>query len=351
MSIKVRAVELIPYNGLYSLRRKVMFKKKVIEKSVGRITRLFVPVSIIFGLVVCGWSVSAGDHKHEGHGDAGKKPAVEHPMKNPKMYSTVKLCSNCGMMINMWARTRHSCKHAEGDFTSCSIRCVADREKNSGKPATDVQVALYMHPNKMISADRAAYVIGSRAKGTMTMRSKIAFESKEIAEQFSGTYGGTVTDYAGALKAAAMELPKSAVMIDKKRKRTGKIKEVTADTECVVCNMKVAKYLEHDCQILRKDNSSVHFCSSQCLIKYNADPGRYVKKPLPSKMTWAKVYPNRGYESAIGLYYVVGSKIMGPMGREAIPFRSKKAAEALVAKQGGKIVRFNELTPQMVANQ
>ena len=309
------------------------------------------PILVSVGLAVCAAGVSAEGDLHKGHGDSGKKPAVEHPMKTPKMFSKVKHCSNCDMMINMWARTRHSCKHAEGDFTSCSIRCVADKEKNSGKPATDVQVALYMNPDKMIPADKAAYVIGSSAKGTMTMRSKIAFESKEKAEQFAAAHGGAVTDYAGALKAAAVELPKSAVMIDKKRKRTGKIKEVTADTECVVCNMKVAKYPQHDCQILRKDNSSIHFCSTQCLINYNADPGQYVKKPVASKMTWTKIYPNGGYESAIGLYYVVGSKLLGPMGREAIPFRSKKAAETLVSKQGGKIVRFNELTPQMVANQ
>ncbi len=323
------------------------------EKNIGRTTRLLaissIFVIVILALCAVGVFAQADAHKHQAA--KGKTAAVEHPMKNPKMYSKVKLCSNCGMMINMWARTRHVCKHPEGDFTSCSIRCVADIEKNSGQPATDVQVALYMHPEKLIPADKAAYVLGSSAKGTMTMRSKIAFESKEKAEQFAATHGGEVTDYAGALKAAAMELPKSAPMIDKKRKRTGKIKSVTGDTRCVVCNMKVAEYPAHDCQILRKDNSSIHFCSTQCLINYNADPAQYVKQPIPSKMTWAKVYPNGGYESAIGLYYVVGSKLHGPMGREAIPFRSKIAAEDLVSKQGGKIVRYNELAPQMVANQ
>lgn len=329
-----------------------MFGSHMIKRSGDRITKLFVLVFTLvsFGLFFCTTTVSAEGHMHKGQGDSGKKPVVEHPMKKPKMYSKVKLCNNCGMMINMWARTRHSFKHAEGDFTSCSIRCLADKEKNSGKAVTDVQVALYMDPDKMIPVDKAAYVIGSGAKGTMTMRSKIAFENKEKAEQFAATHGGAVTDYAGALKAAAMELPKSAMMIDKKRKKTGKIKEATADTECVVCNMKVAKYPQHDCQILRRDNSSVHFCSTQCLVNYNANPGQYVKKAIPSKMTWAKVYPNGGYESAIGLYYVVGSKVHGPMGKEAIPFRLKKAAEELVSKQGGKIVSFHELAPPMVAN-
>ena len=347
------------------------------KKNVGTTTRLFAVMSIFMAVILAGCAGGMSAHKdmHKDHGhdhshghdykhDAScEKPCktpcktpckgatIEHPIKNPKMYSEVKQCSNCGMMINMWARTRHSCKHPEGDFTSCSIRCVADKEKNSGQPATDVQVALYMNPDKMVPAEDAAYVLGSKAKGTMTMHSKIAFESREKAEQFAATHGGTVTDYAGALKAAAMELPKSAPMIDKKRKKTGKIKVPTADTECVVCNMKVAKYPKHDCQILLDDKSSVHFCATQCLINYSADPGQYVKNPKAAKMTWVKDFPTSEYESAIGLYYVVGSNLMGSMGREAIPFRSKKAAEELVAKQGGKIVRFNELTPQMVVNQ
>jgi len=28
-------------------------------------------------------------------------PDIEHPMQNPKEYSKVKKCPNCGMMINM----------------------------------------------------------------------------------------------------------------------------------------------------------------------------------------------------------------------------------------------------------
>lgn len=325
----------------------------MVEKNIGQTIGLFAVMGLLISVFLagCAGGVPAQGDTPEDHGASDKPSAVEHPIKSPKMYSKVKFCGNCGMMINMWARTRHSFRHAEGDFTFCSIRCVADKEKNSGHPATDVHVALYLHPDKVIPAAKAAYVIGSSAKGTMTMHSKIAFESKENAEQFAATYGGTVTDYAGALKAAAKELPKSAVMIDQKRKRTGKIKTVTEEARCVVCNMKVANYPDHDCQILQADNSSIHFCSTQCLINYFADPGQYVKPPKAPKMTWVKVFPTGDYESAIGLYYVVGSKLFGPMGREAIPFRSKQAAEALVSEEGGKLVPFSELTPQMVSNQ
>jgi copper chaperone NosL len=198
-----------------------------------------------------------------------------------------------------------------------------------------------------------------------TLRSKVVFEKNAagairlfammsilVSVAMTGCTAGVSAqgdahkDHGVSDKAPAVEHPiKTPKMCSKK------IKAVTADTVCVVCNMKVAKYPEHDGQILLADNSSIHFCSTQCLINYLADPGQYVDKPAASKMTWVKVFPSGDYESAIGLYYVVGSELFGPMGREAIPFRSKKAAEDLVSEEGGKIVRFDELTPQMVANQ
>ncbi len=330
-----------------------MSRNALLEKKVSGKTKMsaLALILMLLSLVLSVVTISAKGHDMEGQKKMNKKsPAVEHPIKKPKMYSKVKHCDNCGMMVNMWARTRHAFKHPEGDLTTCSIRCLADKQANSGKAATDVQVALYMEPEKMIPATDATYVIDSGAKGTMTMHSKIAFSRKKEAEKFRAKFGGTVIDYEGALKAATVELPKSTVMIDKNRKRTGKIKPVKHDAQCVVCKMSVAKQLRHDSQILQKDNTSLHFCSTQCLINYKANPGQYVKKPGMSKMIWAKVYPGHDYESAVGLYFVVGSRVFGPMGKEAIAFREKKAAEELVAKEGGNIVSYKELVPSMVTN-
>jgi len=80
-----------------------------------------------------------------------KGPGIEHPIKDPKMYSETMRCPNCGMMINTWARTRHSFHHPEGDFTTCSIRCLADKVVSSGADAENVQVAVYIDPDKMIT--------------------------------------------------------------------------------------------------------------------------------------------------------------------------------------------------------
>ena len=277
-----------------------------------------------------------------------KGPEIDHPIKNPKMYSQTKLCPNCGMMINMWARTRHSFHHPEGDLTTCSIHCLADKTVSSGAEADNVNVALYMDPDNMTPAEQASYVIGSAAPGTMTMKSKIAFADRASAEQFAASYGGQVVNFQEALAEAKMELPESRMMIDKKRKGTGKIKEPTENDACTVCGMPPANHLSHNCQIWAMDGSTIHFCSTQCMINFNADQSQYVTEPIKTKMAWVKLFSDGMYESAVGAYYVVGSQVNGPMGKEAIPFKLKKNAEEFVKTNGGKIVNYSQLTPELI---
>jgi copper chaperone NosL len=277
-----------------------------------------------------------------------KVPDIEHPIKNPKMYSESLMCPNCGMMINMWARTRHSFHHPEGDFTTCSIHCLADKIVSSGADADNIHVALYIDPDKMIPVDKATYVIGSTAPGTMTMKSKIAFADKTSAEEFVSNYGGQAVDFQAALAEAKMELPESRMMIDKKRKETGKIKEPTEKDVCTVCGMHPASYPKHNSQILTMDGNTLHFCSTQCMINFNADPSKYVQEPTKTKMAWVTLFSDGMYESALGAYYVVGSQLNGPMGKEAFPFKLKKDADEFVKANGGKIISFQQLTPQLI---
>ncbi len=292
--------------------------------------------------------LSAAENGKMAMKDSVKAPAIEHPMMKPKMYSKEMRCPNCGMMINMWARTRHSFKHPEGDFTTCSIRCMADKAASSGAGPTDVHVAVYLDPDKMVSVEKAFYVVGSSAAGTMTMKSKIAFADKMAAEKFASSYGGQVVDFEGAYSAATMELPKSRMLIDQKRKKTGKIKEPTEEDACVVCGMYPARYPKHNCQIWTADGATLHFCSTQCMVNFNAQPGKYMKEPVKTKMAWVTLFSDGMYESTLGPYYVVGSKVDGPMGKEALPFKVKKNAEEFVDINGGEIVSFPQLTPDII---
>ncbi len=330
---------------------KKIRKKGSVQKRLLSIIAVcsFLPFMLVAGALAVGSGDKTGnDQGHMAMHGEQKGPSVEHPMMKPKMYSTSKRCPNCGMMINMWARTRHSFKILGDDFTTCSIRCMADKAKNADSKATGGQVALYLDPDTMVPVENAFYVIGSAAKGTMTMNSKIAFADKQAAEKFAAGHGGKVADFNGAFSTATMELSKSRMMIDKKRKATGKIKEPTDKDTCTVCAMYPAKYPQHNAQIWTKGGKTLHFCSTQCFVSFNADPKKYVGKPVKTKMAWVTLFPGGMYESAYGPYYVVGSKVHGPMGMEALPFRTKKGAEEFVAANGGKIVNFSQLTPELV---
>ena len=55
--------------------------------------------------------------------------------------------------------------------------------------------------------------------------------------------------------------------------------------------------------------------------------------------------PVNGYEA----FYVLGSDVYGPMGRELIPFAKEEAAKEFLKDHKGKsIVKFKEVTPALI---
>ncbi|MEA3467406.1 MAG: nitrous oxide reductase accessory protein NosL [Thermodesulfobacteriota bacterium] len=83
------------------------------------------------------------------------------------------------------------------------------------------------------------------------------------------------------------------------------------------------------------------FCSNQCLVQFMADQKPYVEKPAEIKSISVTRYPDGDYEYAMGLYYLVGSNILGHMGKETLPYRIKSAAEATAQEQGARSLSEN----------
>lgn len=131
---------------------------------------------------------------------------IDHPLKGGHTYSEKARCDNCGMDLNKWARTRHEFTTQKGKFHTCSIHCVAVLEKKLNDPPGQVRAAEYLKPERMLDAEKAVYVIGSTAPGTMTRKSKIAFHDRKEAEQFAARYGGTAGNFAEALAEARREI-------------------------------------------------------------------------------------------------------------------------------------------------
>lgn len=255
----------------------------------------------------------------------------------------MKLCSNCGMMLKKWAHTNHKFINSEGDFRTCSIHCLADINKKSGEEPQKVLVADYLQPNKMFPVEKAVYVIGSSAPGTMTMVSKLAFRSQGEAKKFAAEKGGKIAAFPDAFAAARQELPKSKVNIEKKRIKMGKIVVPTAQDRCAVCNMKPERYPRNSAQLITPEKKRFHFCSTKCLFSFLDTPQEYGAGTIKVAAVWVHDYASGRYIYGSNGYYVVGTKVLGPMGPEAIPFDLKAQARAFARENGGTVLRFNEV--------
>ena len=285
-----------------------------------------------------------------GNGISTQGGRIEHPLKKGLVGVPAEPCPNCGMMVNLYARTRHSFTLDSEKYITCSIHCLADMITKSGHQATDINTALYLDPIKMIPAEDALYVIGSDAPGTMTAHSKIGFADPKKAKTFVDRHGGRIADLPHALALAVAELDGSYGTIEKKRKKNGLIVEPGPKDRCRVCNMYPARFPKFHSQLRTAEGEVIHFCSSQCLVNFIADQSAYTTRPVTVRAIWVTLYPGGGWEYAGELYYLTGSTIMGPMGPEALPYRRRTKAEALAKSKGGRVYPWNELSPQRILN-
>ncbi len=121
--------------------------------------------------------------------------------------------------------------------------------------------------------------------------------------------------------------------------------------KCPVCGMFVAKYPDWLSAIVYKDGSYAVFDGVKDMMKYY----HHLKKYNPSKRHTDIDYiqVNDYYRLApidgLKAYYIIGSNIYGPMGKELIPFEKKEDAEEFMVDHVGKaLLRFQEITPEVL---
>lgn len=123
------------------------------------------------------------------------------------------------------------------------------------------------------------------------------------------------------------------------------------EDKCPVCGMFVAKYPDFLAQIVFKDNSYAFFDGMKDLFKYYFKLKKYNASKDPSDIAsvvvtdYYSMSPTDGSEA----YYVVDSNVLGPMGRELIPFETEEDAKEFMVDHAGKaLVRFDAVTPDLV---
>ena len=118
--------------------------------------------------------------------------------------------------------------------------------------------------------------------------------------------------------------------------------------KCPVCGMFVAKYPDFAAQIQFRDGSTFHFDGAKDMFKYYLNLSRYApgKKTTDIAAIFVINYYDLTLVDGLTAYYVIGSDVYGPMGRELIPFVRETEARGFMQDHKGKsIIRFRDVTP------
>lgn len=125
----------------------------------------------------------------------------------------------------------------------------------------------------------------------------------------------------------------------------------SARDKCPVCGMFVAKFPDWVASTSYRNGPVLYFDGPKDMFSHYFDAPRYtpgVRQADISSMM-VKEYYSLKMIDARSAFFVVGSDVFGPMGKELIPFASRKDADAFMADHKGKrVLRFNEITRELV---
>jgi copper chaperone NosL len=121
--------------------------------------------------------------------------------------------------------------------------------------------------------------------------------------------------------------------------------------KCPVCGMFVAKYPDFVAQVIFQDGSYTVFDGAKDLFKYYLN----LKKYAPAKRVEdiASIYVTDYYSLELidgpQAWYVVGSDVYGPMGKELIPFLKESDARGFMKDHKGKsLLRFKDVSVELI---
>ena len=127
--------------------------------------------------------------------------------------------------------------------------------------------------------------------------------------------------------------------------------EITASTSCSLDGMTLADFPGPKGQIHYAAGSPDFFCDTMEMFSIYLQPEQ--KKRITGiftqdmgKTDWEK--PQSNWIDARQAFYVLGSKKTGSMGPTLAAFNSQKDAESFAKSFGGKVLRFEQVTSDMV---
>jgi nitrous oxide reductase accessory protein NosL len=121
--------------------------------------------------------------------------------------------------------------------------------------------------------------------------------------------------------------------------------------KCPVCGMFVSKYPDWVATVTFNNSTSLFFDGSKDFFTYYLNTQKYT--PGRSQAAITQITVNDYYTlkpvDARQAYFVFGSDVYGPMGKELVPFGKLADAQAFhMDHKGKKILRFSDVTPAVL---
>jgi copper chaperone NosL len=121
--------------------------------------------------------------------------------------------------------------------------------------------------------------------------------------------------------------------------------------KCPVCGMFVAKYPDFVAVLYFKDGAHAFFDGIKDMMKYYFNLQKYAPSKKRDDIVQLQVtdYYSLGLIDGFKAFYVSGSDIYGPMGKELIPFEKEGDAEEFLKDHKGKaVLRFQDINDDAV---
>lgn len=127
---------------------------------------------------------------------------------------------------------------------------------------------------------------------------------------------------------------------------SGEPQEIPSDVSCGKCGMFPAKYPQWQSQIVFSDGSMTPFDGCKCMFGFMFNMAKYdpAHQSQDIANVWVKDFNSGDWVDAKNAHYVIGSEVMGPMGKELIPFADAAAAQAFQKKNGGQLAMYDTIS-------
>jgi nitrous oxide reductase accessory protein NosL len=124
-----------------------------------------------------------------------------------------------------------------------------------------------------------------------------------------------------------------------------------AKDKCPVCGMFVSKYPDWVATVTFNDSTPLFFDGAKDFFTYYHGMKKYTPAKTPASISTITIndYYTLKPVDARQAYFVVGSDVYGPMGKELVPFGKAPDAQAFLKDhKGKKVLRFNDVSPAIL---